>query len=294
MDRFDRVIEPGALLMDINLARTFLEVVATGSFVTAAQRLHITQSTVSARIRSLEEALGQVLFDRGKMGVILTPAGEQFQRYATALVRIWHQAKHDIALPPGYRAVVTIGGEISLWEQFLLDWLAWMNTQAPDVAIRAERGSSQTLISRLIDGTLDLGVMYTPQQRPGLTVSKLFESELVLITSHSTSEEITPDQYVYIDWGPEFRAYHSAAHPHLSSPKLYTDSPFIGLRYILNVGGAGYIPERLARTYVDAKRLVRAASDTRFNLPVYLVYPADCDKTGLADALHGLTELAAQ
>ncbi|MDH3637687.1 MAG: LysR family transcriptional regulator [Gammaproteobacteria bacterium] len=279
--------------MDINLARTFLEVVATGSFVTAAERLHITQSTVSTRIRSLEEALGQALYARGKTGAILTPAGEQFQGYATAMVRIWQQARHDISLPPGYRSVIIIGGEISLWDQFLLDWLAWMNTHAPDVAIRAERGSSQTLITHLIQGTLDLGVMYTPQQRQSLTVQKLFESELVLVTGRSTEDKITADNYVYIDWGPEFRAYHSAAHPQLSNPKLYTDSAFIGIRYMLTVGGAGYIPERLARPYLDDARLVRAALNKSFNLPVHVVYSTDSDKTGLNESLRGLNKLAA-
>ena len=44
--------------MNTELARTFLVVIATGSFVEASQRLHVTQSTVSTRIQGLEEALG--------------------------------------------------------------------------------------------------------------------------------------------------------------------------------------------------------------------------------------------
>lgn len=74
--------------MDIELARTFLAVVETGSFVGAADRVHVTQSTVSMRIRSLEEQLGKPLFERGKTGASLTPAGVQFQRHALALVRV--------------------------------------------------------------------------------------------------------------------------------------------------------------------------------------------------------------
>ncbi len=54
--------------MDTELARTFLVVVATGSFVDAAQRLHVTQSTVSTRIQRLEETLGAELFVRNKAG----------------------------------------------------------------------------------------------------------------------------------------------------------------------------------------------------------------------------------
>lgn len=59
--------------MDINLARTFLEVAARGSFIVAAERLHLTQTAVSARIRILEEQLGRRLFVRNKAGHALRP-----------------------------------------------------------------------------------------------------------------------------------------------------------------------------------------------------------------------------
>jgi len=71
--------------MDLNLARTFLEIVETRNFARAAERLHVTQTAVSARVRALEDLLGRRLFVRNKAGATLTPAGERFARYA----RIW-------------------------------------------------------------------------------------------------------------------------------------------------------------------------------------------------------------
>ena len=50
--------------MDVNLARTFLMVAETGSFIDAGRKLNITQSTVSARIKGLEDLLGRELFER--------------------------------------------------------------------------------------------------------------------------------------------------------------------------------------------------------------------------------------
>ncbi len=73
--------------MDINLARTFLEIVETGSFLRAAERLHVTQTAVSARVRTLEELLGRKLFVRNKSGATLTPAGVRFRRSASTLFR---------------------------------------------------------------------------------------------------------------------------------------------------------------------------------------------------------------
>src|SRR6218665_193358 len=101
--------------MDIAGARTFLEIVKTGSFIGAAANLHLTQTAVSARIRVLERELDRPLFIRNKAGARLTPAGEQFMRYATTLVQVWERARHQVALPTGRERSVTIGGEHSLW-----------------------------------------------------------------------------------------------------------------------------------------------------------------------------------
>ena len=69
----------------------------------AADRLNVTQSTISARIRVLEDELGTPLFTRNKAGVTLTPAGAQFERHALALVRIWQQARQEVSLPSDQR-----------------------------------------------------------------------------------------------------------------------------------------------------------------------------------------------
>ena len=73
--------------MDTELARTFLTVVTAGNFISAADRLHVSQSTVSTRIHTLEDQLGCTLFVRNKAGTTLTSAGRQFQRHAATLVR---------------------------------------------------------------------------------------------------------------------------------------------------------------------------------------------------------------
>ena len=73
--------------MDIELARTFLAIVEAGTFVRAAERLNITQTTVSARVRSLKDQLRRPVFVRNKSGASLTAAGEEFLRFAPTLVQ---------------------------------------------------------------------------------------------------------------------------------------------------------------------------------------------------------------
>ena len=125
--------------MDIALARTFLMVAETGSFIDAARKMNVTQSTVSARIKALEELFGRPLFERSKNGASLTGAGEQFQKHALALVRVWQHAQLEVGLSGPYRDHLAVGAHATLWDGFLLRWISWLRDNIPDIAISASR-----------------------------------------------------------------------------------------------------------------------------------------------------------
>lgn len=261
--------------METELARTFLTVVAAGNFISAADRLHVTQSTVSARIHTLEEQLGCRLFVRNKAGAALTPAGRQFQKHATTLVRTVEHARQDVGIPLGYRAVLAVGSRIGLWDDLLLRWLPLMQKSAPDVSIRAEIGFEEDLMQRLIEGRIDIGVMYAPQSRPGLRVEQLIEERLVCVSTSTRSSPMLGSGYVYIDWGPEFFAKHSVSFPEFRSPGLMTNVGWLGLQHILENGGSGYFPIRLVRSHLENRRLHLVPDAPEFGHPAYVVYAAD-------------------
>jgi len=279
--------------METELARTFLTVVAAGNFITAADRLHVTQSTVSARIHTLEEQLGCRLFVRNKAGTTLTPAGRQFQKHATSLVRTVEQARQDVGIPTGYRAVLAVGGRLGLWEDLLLRWLPLMQEVAPDVALRAEIGFEEDLMQRLIEGRIDIAVMYTPQSRPGLQVELLIEERLVFVATSPTSDPTPGKGYVYIDWGPEFFAKHSVSFPEFVSPGLRANISWLGLQHILQNGGSGYFPIRLIRSYLESGHLHLVRDAPEFRHPAYVVYPTDGDGDLIEAAVAGMHRMAA-
>ena len=169
--------------MDVQLARTFLEIVSTGSFIRAAERLNVGQTTVSARVRLLEQKLGRPLFVRNKGGATLTPAGERFLRYAPGFVQLWQRARNQVALPPGHRAALTIGSEVTLSQPLLLNWVIWMQRSMRDVALRVHVDVPQDLINQAAAGLVDAALMYAPQHRPGLKIDLLTEETLVLVTT---------------------------------------------------------------------------------------------------------------
>lgn len=279
--------------MDTELARTFLAVAATGNFVAAAGRLHVTQSTVSARIHTLETTLGARLFQRGRNGAELTPAGKRFLRHAKHLVRTVEQAVHDVGLPQGFRDVLTLSGRIALWEGFLPHWVDWMRKAAPDVSLRLEIGFEADIMQGLIEGTVDIGVMYTPTSRPGLTVEPLFDETLLLVTSDLARG--WPDEgYIHIDWGPEFHAQFSDQHPEVPAPTLVANIGWLGVQQLLTYGGSGYFPQRLVRHYLEAGQLWHLPGSPQVRLPSWMVFPRDSegDSPTLNIALDGLRTLA--
>ena len=279
--------------MDIVLARTFLSIVETGNFGKAAEQLYVTQSTVSSRIKTLEDELGQQLFVRSKAGATLTRAGTTFKRSAEALIQVWERARQEIALPSGASSLLAIGAQFTLWERLLVKWIPWIRSAIPDLAIRAELGTSEGLMHRMVDGLLDMAIMYTPQTRPGLVVERLLEEHLVLVSTHPDSKGPAEPGYVYVDWGPEFRTAHSTQFPSLDTPMLSVSHGPLGLQHILNDGGSGYFPMRSVRHLVDAKRLHRIATAPEFARPVHIIYlSAAMEDPRFKTAVQGLHYVA--
>lgn len=278
--------------MDIVVVRTFLEIVKTGSFVRAAANLNITQTAVSARIRVLEEQLDRQLFTRNKAGAKLTQAGDQFLRYATTLVQLWQRAQHDIAMPIGRDNVVTIGGEHRVWNPLLHNWLVWMRNECADVAIRAQIDVPEDLIDQVQEGVVDLAVVYAPPARTGVVAELLLEEALVAVSTRPDSNDSPWGDYVFVDWGPEFRANHHSAFPDAPSPALSVNHGPLALDYIVSVGGSGYFRMEAARPYLESGRLHLIPDKPRFSYSIYALYSPKADERLMARVRNGLRAVA--
>ncbi len=267
--------------MDIGLARTFLEVIAAGNFVSAAKRLNVTQSAISLRIKRLEGMLGTRVFLRVKSGTELTPAGRQFERFARSMVKVWEEARHQVTVPEGYRDRLVIGGQYSLLPRFVLRWLGRLEETLPNVAFRIEAGMPDRLIREMTEGVVDMAVMYRPQLRPGLRVEKVFDGHLVLVATDPKFGPRLDERYIFMDWGPEFLAAHEAAFPNNPVPRTTFAIGALGLNFVMRSGRAAYFPARLAAEHVEAGRLFVVPGAPTFENPVYLV-----TQTELAEDLY--------
>lgn len=279
--------------MDIDRARTFLEIVHTGSFLKASERLHITQTTVSARIRTLEEALGRKLFVRTRNGAALTAAGREFERFAQSFVQVWERARQQLTVPPGRTSVVAVGGEMSLWNPLLLDWLVWMKGNCPEIAIHAAVGMPDQLLEQLRTGVLDIAVLYAPKLMPGFKVELVEEERLVLVRRPAGPQESGAPDYVHVDWGPRFAGQGGFGPAGFAEPALKVDFGPLALHYILRTGGMGYFRKGTVAPHLAAGELERVEDAPEFPYPAYAVYPeaagARCD---VEEALRGLRQVS--
>ncbi len=274
--------------MDINVARTFLEVVKTGSFVNAAANLNLTQTAVSARIRVLEQNLNRTVFIRNKAGARLTPAGEQFFRFATSLVQVWDRARRAAAVASGSETVVTIGAELSQWDPLMLHWLLWMRRECPELAVSAYIDSADRLMEQVQDGSLDVAILYAAPVRTGVVAELLFEERLVLVRTPPGDRAIGPDDHVNVDWGEEFAASYHAAFPDVGPGVVSISYGPLALDYVLEQGGSGYFRMTAVEPFLDDGTLELVPESPEFSYSSYLVYSTRVDQSVIARVRHGL------
>lgn len=147
-------------MIDAYLLRYFLAVVEEGSFTRAAERCNVTQPTLSAGIRKLEEHLKVALFDRSARRIQLTPAGTSFLSHAQAMIREYNHAlrnledlQHGSALRP-----LRLGLSHTLPAQLVAKVCKALAAERPDRRLEVSEGTPQELSNRLDQSRLDLSI----------------------------------------------------------------------------------------------------------------------------------------
>ncbi|MCK0140539.1 LysR family transcriptional regulator [Aliiroseovarius sp. F47248L] len=280
--------------MDITLVRTFLEVAANGSFVNASERLLVTQSAVSLRIARLEESLGKQLFLRSKSGAELTPAGREFERYALSLIKIWEEARQQIGVPEGYTKSLSIAAQYSLWPRLGFRWIDRMQEVMPTLNVRAELGMPDRIMRFLVEGIAQIGLMYNPQLRPGLSARKIYDEDLVLAASWDADLDDLADHYVFVDWGPEFVHAHALELPQLTNPGLTLSLGALAADYVRVRKAAAYLPARYIKRFLDRGELHLVPDAPIFPFPVWSVWRDDLEDDVRAVAESALVAILTQ
>ena len=259
--------------MYINHIKTFLEVASTGSFQNAAEKLFVTQSTVSARIKALEDSLNRPLFIRKRNGIEMTSGGQRFHPHALSVMQAWARARQEVALPESIDSIVNLGIQLNHWEQLAAPWLAWMDEHLPNNATQITAEYSETLTRQVRNGVLELAVVSQIQQSPGIVIEKLMVESLVLVSTEP--REATNGQvpgYIFVDWGDTFREQHNLAFPDTSTHRLSVGLATVGFNHMLKQGGSGYFLQSMVKDLIKDKTVHLVKSAPAFDYPIYLIY----------------------
>ena len=256
--------------MNFNLLRTFLSVIDTGNLSRTAERLNVSQSTVTARIDALEREIGQKLLLRNKGGAELTATGHKFVRHARSMLTLWHQTQRDIALPRGYSDVCSLACTDTLWEGGGEVLVELIREAEPTIAIEVFCGNDADTAKRLSSGAADLALLYEVPSGDMLMAETVFEDKFTQFSTVRREVQRWDPSYVYVDLGERFRLFHADAYPVEESATLTFNNPAHALAHILRIGGSAYLPERLIQTTATAARLFEVAGAARMCRQVWL------------------------
>lgn len=271
--------------MDLNLARTFLAVVYAGSFVLAAGRLCVSQTTVTARIKNLEEQLGGQLFIRSASGVSLTAAGQRFMPYAQQLLETWEAAQQDMQ-PRDSREPLRIGADTNLWQPWFSHALGCVRRARPELTARVKVAPAVELLDELEAGRLDVLLSHQPRYRPDVQVELLLEETLIMVR-HGTQD----GPLILVDWGEAFRQQYQMAFPGEAAAGWQGGVGQLLLQLLLEQGGYGYFRSQVVMPWLENGTLQRVPDTPEFALPVYLLSRSDCTHEGLESVLACMRQL---
>lgn len=149
--------------MDIRVLRYFLMVAQEESFSRAAERLFLSQPTLSRQIHELEEELGVTLLKRTNRNVVLTSEGQRLRKRAQEIVELADKTRQEFAVPAGEVAGdIYIGGGETHVMRYIAQTAVALRREYPDIRFHLHSGNADDVLERLDKGLLDFGVVIEP------------------------------------------------------------------------------------------------------------------------------------
>lgn len=167
--------------MNLKQFRYFVAIAEQHSFLQAAQVLHISQPSVSAQIKLLEEELGVQLFERRFDGAILTPEGRDFLVHARTVLDAVEVAASSMRVHQSAEVGrVAVGIPGSLTPLLTVPLIQTVQREMPHVHLHIVSGLSGHIARWLSDGTIDFGLVYGKSSVPGIDLEWVLDESLFL------------------------------------------------------------------------------------------------------------------
>lgn len=273
----------------------FLAVVRAQSLTRAAEELHLAQSSVSHRLRMLEQEIGARLIERSKgvQGIKLTPTGEEFVHLAERWTSLWRDTQ--VLRSQASSVSLSVGTVDSLNTFFFPPlYLAVSQHQPPlRLAIRAQH--SVELYKEIDRRQIDIAFVLREQNNPSITVTPCLTEPMVVISVDDPAcprpdiispAELDPNDELFIPWCPQYRDWHDEWWDPQCPSRICLDSANLLFHLLRSPRQWSIVPLWVARTALSQGNYrVRRLSPAPPDLVCYRII----HKYPKASTLRGIT-----
>lgn len=254
----------------------FIEVAQTLNLSRAAERIGISQPSLTLAIQRLEDSVGTPLLFRSKKGVLLTQAGKQLLAQARELLQQWEKVRsRTLASSEEIQGSYTLGAHPSIALYTFPHFFAELMEDYPNLEIKLRHDLSRKIVEQVIQMEVDLGVVVNPVPHPDLVIKKLCTDEVTFWKGKgkNASQDLNSDQCVLI-CNPDLLQAQSLMKRMKNSKfanwrVLETSSLELIAELTSRGAGVGILPSRVA---AREKTLNAVSGAPIFNDDVCLVY----------------------
>lgn len=247
--------------MQIELIETFLDLCGTRSFNRTADKMGVTQSTVSGRVQALEAILGRTLFTRSRAGTQLTLEGLKFEPHARALRHSWAEAVHATRTAGTSAMTLRVGMQHDLTGNLIGGWVRDFRAALPDTAFYIEADYSPAMSSDLLIGALDFAMMYSARMHPDIYYETLGEIAYRMVSTETDRMAgVRAESYILTNFSPAFAQAHADLHPSFAGASVSSGQSTAVAGLLTSLGGSAYVIEEMARD-MAASGLCRLVAD---------------------------------
>ena len=169
--------------MELRVLEYFVVTATEKSMTKAAQRLHITQPTLSIQLRELENEVNTILFERTNRGIMLTQDGEYFFDKAKQILSLVSNTVSNLQSTDDITGILTLGGAETIQNQFLFNIVHSIQKDYPRVQLSFTSANADHTMNNLDTGLIEFAVtMGNVDTRKYNTISLPYTDYWVLIT----------------------------------------------------------------------------------------------------------------
>ncbi|WP_226673746.1 LysR family transcriptional regulator [Rossellomorea aquimaris] len=265
--------------MDLNVVKTFISAAEFSHFRKAAERLYISQPTVTVHIKQLEKELGVKLFEREGKKIKLTEAGRSYLKHAKRLIEIYEEGITALqSISQGYTKTLKMAISPLIADNVLPFVLKQFLETHPQVEISVEIIESDEIEKAVLEERVDIGLSCLPCFSPELEQTLLFTDKVILVAPHDgrdfesapplEEEELLSSNYLLTHNHPAYWDYlcYTIKQFYPKTRMMKVSQTHITKRFITEGLGISYLPASTVRRELLEGRLLEVETKS-FPMP---------------------------